>query len=1056
MSRDALVVGISTYQYPKLNKLEAPAKDAEDIAQCLESSLLPFQVKRLPEIVDKENNRLKVGKKTEVSLDDLETELYNLFAPEGSVYAEVGLFYFSGHGLYNKRRKEGYLATSDANPDQGNWGFPLHTLRTLLQYSPVRQQIIWLDCCHSGSLIVLNEANPGKDPDHSRCFIAASRDVEVAYQLVSGSHGVLTDALLEGLDPNRVSGEWIDTLSLSAFVSQYLQKVHPTYPQKPLFINDGQVINLIRTQEKQESESKSDPPPPKTTVGLENIAEIPVWVGRDALIQELKAKLLAPETAPKVLAIIGQGGIGKTSLGVKLLESLGVQLQPPSLTETCVYEKVLYFKVYPGTSFDDVAEFLLRGLDMETVEPLKTPEEKIRNVLEGLTKQRGVVVLDNLEDILHPGSATNPGKALSGEWGQLLNRFVYGNHRSTIMLTSREFPVDLADPRARTPKPDPKLVDLLTLVGVSDEAGVEILRQRGSADSEPDQQWIAERVKGNTFLLAQLAAIGLESPGYLRQHPELVAEEAEAILQAQLMRQSEAGRDLLRQMCVLRTGIDIPGLTFLRLYTDDKEKDDRFGTAVKLKKPVKFTKAELKETEEIVRHLANSSLVQGRYDKERCEWFYDLHRLIVEYLQTAYQAELPQLMERVYKFYCTGKTVENPKTLEDLRPLLEAQYFAFQLGNYSEASSLLMGEIEKYLEPWGYWSFLKDLYEQILPSVDEETRPYYLSRIGSRYRDWGNWDTAEKYYQDGLKIAQAQNNQSLVANFKRQLGDIARYRGKWDEAEKLYWQCLEIETQLGDRAGMASSWGVLGNIQRYRGKWDEAEKLYRQSLDLSTELNDRAGMATSWGVLGDIARNRGKWDEAEKLFRQSLELRTELGDHAGMAYNWGKLGDIQRKRGHWDEAEKLYQQSLELRTELGDHAGMAYNWGKLGDIQRKLGHWDEAEKLYRQSLALRTELGHCAGMAEIKMNLGENELGKGNLDAAEKYLTEALADMEKLGMTQNIAETNFDLAKLWRQRGNEEIAQKYYEKSHQLYEKLGAMKDLERIERDWRETGFLI
>ncbi len=752
------------------------------------------------------------------------------------------------------------------------------------------------------------------------------------------------------------------------------------------------------------------------TVGLENIAEIPVWVGRDALIQELKAKLLAPETAPKVLAIIGQGGIGKTSLGVKLLESLGVQLQPPNLTEICVYEKVLYFKVYPGTSFDSVAEFLLRGLDMETVEPLKTPEEKIRNVLEGLTKQRGVVVLDNLEDILHPASAANAGKALSGEWGQLLNRFVYGNHCSTIMLTSREFPVDLADSRARTPKPDPKLVELLTLVGVSDEAGVEILRLRGSADSEADQEWIAERVKGNTFLLAQLAAIGLESPGYLRQHPELVAEEAEPILQAQLMRQSEAARDLLRQMCVLRTGIDIPGLTFLRLYTDDKEKDIRFEMAAILEEPAELTKAELKETEEIVRHLVNSSLVQGRYDRKRCEWFYDLHRLMVEYLQTAYQAELPQLMERVYKFYCTGKTVENPKTLEDLRPLLEAQYFAFQLGNYDEASSLLMGTIEKYLKPWGYWSFLKDLYEQILPSVDEETRPYYLSRIGSRYRDWGNWDTAEKYYQDGLKIAQAQNNQSLVANFQGQLGDIARYRGKWDEAEKLYRQSLELSTELGDRAGMAWSWGCLGDIAESRGNWDKAEKLYRQYLEVMTELGDRAGIASSWGSLGYIEQCRGNWDEAEKLYRQCLDLRTELGDRAGMAYGWVKLGDIARKRGNWDEAEKLYRQSLDLRTELGDRAWMAATWASLG----------------------------------------ENELGKGNLDAAEKYLTEALADMEKLGMTWHIAETNFDLAKLWRQRGNEETAQKHYEKSHQLYEKLGAMKDLERIERDWRETGFLI
>ena len=1009
MSRDALVVGISTYEYSGLKNLEAPAKDAEAIAQCLESSLSPFQVKRLPDIADKKNDGLKVGKKTQVSLDRLKKELFKLFKPKGGVITDTGLFYFSGHGLYDELTEEGYLATSDANPDKGNWGFPLHSLRKLLQDSPVRQQIIWLDCCHSGSLIVLNEANPGKDPKHSRCFIAASRDVEVAYELVSRSHGVLTDALLVGLDPNRVSGEWIDTLSLSAFVNQYLQKEHPTYPQKPLFINDGQVINLILTPQKQESESKSDRPPPQATVGLENIAEIPVWVGRDALIEELKAKLLAPETAPKVLAIIGQGGIGKTSLGVKLLESLGVQLQPPSLTKTCPYQKVLYFKVYPGTSFDSVAEFLLRGLDMETAEPLKTAAEKISQILAGLTKQRGVVLLDNLEDILHPANHQDSGKAVSEEWRQLLHRLVYGNHCSTVILTSREFPVDLADSRVRTPKPDPKLVEMLTLVGVEDEDGVEILRHRGSADSDADQQWIAERVKGNTFVLTQLANISAESPGYLRKHPELVTEEAEPILQAQLMRQSQAGRDLLRQMCVLRVGIDLPGLTFLRLYTDDLEKDDRFEMAVKSEKPASLTKAELKQTQEMVSRLVNSSLVQRRYDKNQCEWYYDLHRLIVEYLQTAYQAELPELMERVYKFYCTGKTVENPQTIEDLLPILEAQYFAFQLGNDREAYSILKYELWEYLYSWGSWNFLKDLYEQILPYVDEDETAYCLISIGAIYRDTGNWDKAETYFQDALAISQKQENRSLIA----------------------------------------TSQGMLGDIALNRGNWDEAEKLYRQSLELRTQLHDLTGMASSWGCLGDIARNRGNWDTAEKLYRQSLEVRTELGDRAGMASSWAVLGDIERFRGNWDEAENLYRQCLEVITELGDRKGMATSCGQLGDIERFRGNWDAAEKLYQQSLELRTELGDRAGMAEITMNLGENELGKGNLDEAEKYLTEALAKMEELGMTQNIAETNFDLAQLWRQRGNEEIAQQHYQKSQQHYQKLGAMKDLERIEREW-------
>ncbi|MEI1376561.1 tetratricopeptide repeat protein [Nostoc sp. UHCC 0926] len=750
------------------------------------------------------------------------------------------------------------------------------------------------------------------------------------------------------------------------------------------------------------------------------IPEVPVWQGRDELLEELQTKLLQPENPVKVLALIGQGGIGKTSLAVKLLQALGVNCGRSALTpvekganvEECAYECVIYFKAQEGTSFDDVAKFLLiDDLGIQTADTLKTADEKIAKIIEGLAQTRTLVVLDNLESILQPANHPQAGRAISPDWGKLLNALVYQQHQSQTLLTSREVPADLADIRYEGAEPDSELVYIERISGVATVAGVEILRQRQLKDSVADLWWISERIEGHVFLLTQLAAIGKGKPGYLRKHPELVTKKAEPILREQLARQSEAARGLLSRMCVLRVGIDIRGLTFLRLYTDNWEQDHRFEFAATWGKPAELTEVEISETQAILERLVDSSLVQSRYDKQQCEVFYDLHRVIVEFLQGEYQDELPNLLKSIYKFYCSGKNVENPQTLEDLRPVLEAQYFAFQLGNYSEAYYLVTGTLGEYLRWWGHWSLLKDLCEQVLSRMDEEERCICLQWIGVIHRDLGNWDEAARCFQNALAIAQKQESESNIASCNGMLGDIERDRGKWDAAEALYRQSLELRIELGDRSGMANIWGVLGYIEQCRGNWDAAETLYQQCLTVRTELGDRSGMASIWGLLGDIERDRGKSDAAEALYRQSLELRTELGDRSGMANSWGLLGDIEQCRGNWDAAKTLYQQSLEVETQLGYRSGMAYSYN----------------------------------------GLGENELHRGNLEAAEQFSKQALVIAQELGMIHLVAEVNYDLARLERKRGNTELAQQHYNTAHQIFQQLGAAKDLEKIEREWEQ-----
>jgi HEAT repeat protein/energy-coupling factor transporter ATP-binding protein EcfA2 len=245
MSRDALVVGINNY--PKLNPLQKPAQDAEAIAQLLET-YGDFRVRRLPEMIEDNKRRIDPNPPTEqlVTVEKLEEALGQLFNPKGKNVPDTALFFFAGHGLRKERGgiEEGYLATSDAFPDINKFGLSLQWLRRLLvEKSPVPQQIIWLDCCYSGEILNFEEANPGlQGKARDRCFIAASREFEPAYEQLVGNHGVLTAALLDGLDPTHQGS--VNNHTLVNFVEQRLKGEI----QRPVFHNSGGEIILTASE----------------------------------------------------------------------------------------------------------------------------------------------------------------------------------------------------------------------------------------------------------------------------------------------------------------------------------------------------------------------------------------------------------------------------------------------------------------------------------------------------------------------------------------------------------------------------------------------------------------------------------------------------------------------------------------------------------------------------------------------------------------------------------------------------------------------------------------
>ena len=387
MTRDALVVGINGY--PESTDLSKPARDAEAVAQLLET-YGNFRVRRLPEA--NINGKLCINPDGVVSGDELEDVIATLFNPDGNdaQVPKTALLFFAGHGLRKVRGgiTEGFLATSDSNPKEGFWGVSLQWLRRLLQKSPVQQQIIWLDCCHSGELHNFDEADPGNlGQGKDKCFIAACRPFELAYESLGGEHGVLTQFLLEGLDPRENPEGVITNYTLVDFIIKEKVKVRGI-SQEPIHRNSGYSIILTTRNIEQVSAIREGICPYRGLKYFDFTDEdAEYFYGRTERIDELIEKV----KTNNFLAVLGPSGCGKSSLvraGLLYKLKLGQNLSGSDL-----------WKIYPPFTPGEQDKTPLQNLARVFEESILAGKEGLKRLVEATQAPRVVLVIDQFEEI---------------------------------------------------------------------------------------------------------------------------------------------------------------------------------------------------------------------------------------------------------------------------------------------------------------------------------------------------------------------------------------------------------------------------------------------------------------------------------------------------------------------------------------------------------------------------------------------------------------------------------------------------------------------------------
>jgi hypothetical protein len=299
---EALVVGINYYpSHTTLQPLTAAANDAETIAVQLERyGFQAFRVQRLPRKANQKGEWQIDADAGVVRIKELREAIGNLLNPPDLHPPETALFFFSGHGWRKtvNDKEEVFLATSDVLPSDGDYGLSLSELGSLMQTSPVKNLIIWLDCCYSGKSIEYLPTN--KD----YCIFTATRSYEPGVE-IEHQEGLFTQALTAGLNPDLYPDGIVDSHKLAKYIQQRMQQSG----QSPQCVNSQRSILL--TSKVTPTAFKDECPYRSLSYFTEQPIDAQVFYGRTKLTQDLIARV---SNKDRLIAVFGSSGSGKSSL----------------------------------------------------------------------------------------------------------------------------------------------------------------------------------------------------------------------------------------------------------------------------------------------------------------------------------------------------------------------------------------------------------------------------------------------------------------------------------------------------------------------------------------------------------------------------------------------------------------------------------------------------------------------------------------------------------------------------------------------------------------------
>ncbi len=290
---------------------------------------------------------------------------------------------------------------------------------------------------------------------------------------LSDTEKVHLRGLLCGYSPDEIAQKlYKNAAGVKSALSETLYRYAEILTERPAnaLSNWQDIVEWLEAKYK----IKPFPTPCQLKEDWDGAPDVSTFYGRTLELAALKGWIV--EDGCRLVAILGQGGIGKTTLAVKLAK----QLQDK-------FEIVIWRSLSTAPSLRTLLTNLLQFfpqllvresrrtevLECSSVEDLQDIGSGLSQLLKHLQQHRCLLILDGIETILQPGELAGKYHPEHEAYQELIKRIGVEPHQSCLILTSREKTKEVAS-LAGSARP----VRTYQLTGLGEAAG-EILKEKG-------------------------------------------------------------------------------------------------------------------------------------------------------------------------------------------------------------------------------------------------------------------------------------------------------------------------------------------------------------------------------------------------------------------------------------------------------------------------------------------------------------------------------------------------------------------------------------------------